>query len=100
MSGVFSRRGSPPPPAPPAPPAPAAPEADPSMEDILASIRRILNEGEGGEAGAATVEASVAEAAPVQAPVAANVAATPEAGVVPEPVSVAGSEPVQGEEVF
>lgn len=60
MSGVFSRRGSPPKPAPVA--APAA-EADPSMEDILASIRRILNEGD-GETPAAETEAAETPAAP------------------------------------
>jgi len=48
MSGVFSRRAAPAPKAaaPTPPPAPQAAEPDPSMEDILASIRRILNEGE------------------------------------------------------
>jgi len=92
MSGVFSRRGSTPPPKPPAPP--AAPEPDPSMEDILASIRRILNDGE-------TEGATEGGAAAAEAPAAAAPLATPEAGQnAPGPASVAGAEPAQGEEVF
>jgi cell pole-organizing protein PopZ len=82
MSGVFSRRGSPP--KPPAPPPVEAAEPDPSMEDILASIRRILNDGE--TEGDATAAAA---------------AAVPEAGQnAPEPASVAGAAPAKGEEVF
>ena len=55
------------------------------MEDILASIRRILNDGE-TEGDAATAETAVV---------------APEAGQnAPEPASVAGEEPVKGEEVF
>jgi cell pole-organizing protein PopZ len=90
MSGVFSRRGAPPPPKPPAPPAPA--EADPSMEDILASIRRILNEGEG--------DAAPAEAAPVAvaAPVAEVIAPKPEKET--ESASNPGIEPVEEDDVF
>src|SRR5580693_9524616 len=94
MSGVFSRRGSQPPPPPK--PAPPPAEADPSMEDILASIRRILNEGE-GEAPAAeappvaetVAPAPVAEAAPVVAP-------EPE----PEPAIAAGVEPAPETDVL
>jgi cell pole-organizing protein PopZ len=74
------------------------------MEDILASIRRILNDGEteGGEA-AATAEAPAAEA-PAEAPVAAAPTETappaPEVGQpAPEPASVAGT-PAEGNEVF
>jgi cell pole-organizing protein PopZ len=95
MSGVFSRRGAPPPPKPPAPPAPA--EADPSMEDILASIRRILNEGEGD---AAPAEAAPAEAAPVAvaAPVAEVIAPKPEKET--ESASNPGIEPVEEDDVF
>lgn len=52
--------GSQPPPA--TPPAGAAP-ADPSMEDILASIRRILSEDEPAPAAPAPPPAPVAEAA-------------------------------------
>ena len=60
------------------------------MEDILASIRRILNDGE--------TEGPAEAAAPPAAPQAAT---TPEAGQnAPEPASVAGVEPAQGEEVF
>ena len=69
------------------------------MEDILASIRRILNDGETEsetEGGATTAEAaSVAPASvAVETP-------KPEVGQpAPEPASVAGGEPVKGEEVF
>src|ERR1700677_285285 len=85
MSGVFSRRGSqaPPPPKPAPPPA----EADPSMEDILASIRRILNAGE-GDAAVAEAPAAVETVAP--APVAE---AAPVAAPDPEPSIAAGAEP-------
>jgi cell pole-organizing protein PopZ len=80
MSGVFSRRSAQPP-KPPAPPPAAAPaEADPSMEDILASIRRILNEGDGETAVA---PAEVAPAAPAPAPVVAPAAPEPVATVQP-----------------
>jgi hypothetical protein len=94
MSGVFSRRGSQPPPPPK--PAPPPAEADPSMEDILASIRRILNEGEGEAPAAETppvaetvAPAPVAEAAPVPAP-------APE----PEPAIAAGVEPAPETDVL
>jgi cell pole-organizing protein PopZ len=95
MSGVFSRRSAPPKPAPtPAPP----PEADPSMEDILASIRRILNEGD-GEAPAETADQLVAAEAPPAA-VTAEVPPVPETVVEPthaatEPPSVAVSAPTE-----
>jgi cell pole-organizing protein PopZ len=113
MSGVFSRRGAQPPPPPPKPAAP--PEADPSMEDILASIRRILNEGE-GEAAPAEAAAAPEAAEPVAAPPApvpeapaqasvANPAPVTESGsVTPEKetqsASTTGNEPVEGEDVF
>jgi len=72
MSGVFSRRAAPAPKAaPPPPPAPQAAEPDPSMEDILASIRRILNEGETESAD----EAETVEMTDAGEPVAAEVAA-------------------------
>jgi cell pole-organizing protein PopZ len=105
MSGVFSRRGSQPPPPPPPPPAPPAAEPDPSMEDILASIRRILNDGEteGGE-GAPAADAPAGTATAAEAPVAAAPTETappaPEVGhPAPEPASVAGT-PAEGNEVF
>ena len=64
------------------------------MEDILASIRRILNDGE-------TEGATEGGAAAAEAPAAAAPVATPEAGQsAPGPASVAGAEPAQGEEVF
>jgi cell pole-organizing protein PopZ len=109
MSGVFSRRGAPPPPPPP----PAPPEADPSMEDILASIRRILNEGEGDAAPAEAAAESPVAAAEAHAPVAA--AADPATVADPAPVtesahdkpeketqsaSTTGNEPVEGDDVF
>lgn len=95
MSGVFSRRGSQQPPPPPPKPA----EPDPSMEDILASIRRILNEGEGEAA------APAAEAAPVS-PAAEAPPAPPEPAVAqtaPEPAQAASETPketVKPDEVF
>jgi len=62
------------------------------MEDILASIRRILNEGEGDAAEApaaveAVAPAPVAEAAPVAAP-------------EPEPAIAAGAEPAPETDVL
>ncbi len=83
MSGVFSRRGGQAPKAPP--PAATPAEPDPSMEDILASIRRILNEGE-----TETAEAP-AELAPEPA-AAQRVEPAPEE--VPEPVVQAAAPPV------
>jgi len=109
MSGVFSRRGAQPP-KPAAPPPPAAAEADPSMEDILASIRRILNEGE-GDTVTAPPPAEVAQPAP--APVAEAVAPAPEQApaetvIIPQPhaeveqqkASVATPESVKPDDVF
>jgi cell pole-organizing protein PopZ len=65
------------------------------MEDILASIRRILNDGE------TEGETATAEAAPADAVTNGAAAAAPEAGqIAPEPVSVAGEQPAEGEEVF
>jgi len=101
MSGVFSRRGSQPPKPPAPPPAPAA-EADPSMEDILASIRRILNEGE-TEQAAATVEAKNPAPAPemVAPPAPPPVAeAPPPAPVETEKASNAPVESVEADDVF
>jgi cell pole-organizing protein PopZ len=109
MSGVFSRRGAQPPPPPP--PAPAAPaEADPSMEDILASIRRILNEGESEtpspEVVANEPAATVASPEPpAPAVTVAESAPGPEVHV-PEPEketqssSTPANEPVEVEDVF
>ena len=120
MSGVFSRRGAPPKPAPA--PAPAA-EADPSMEDILASIRRILNEGDGetpAEAAeappaAATPHVAETQAAPPPQPEIVHEAAGPSTVAVTAPVeevhtvapeketqsaSLTGNEPVEGDDVF
>ena len=102
MSGVFSRRGSQPPKPPAPPPAPAAAEADPSMEDILASIRRILNEGE-TETAAAVVEAKNPEPAPekVAEPAPMPVAeAPPPAPVVTEKASNPTAESVEADDVF
>jgi len=108
MSGVFSRRGAPPKPA--APPPPAASEPDPSMEDILASIRRILNEGESETEEATTGETLVAEP-PAPEPVMAAPpppppAPTPVAEVQPPPpvdeqkASVTPAESVKADDVF
>jgi cell pole-organizing protein PopZ len=102
MSGVFSRRGSQPPKQPTPPPAPAAAEADPSMEDILASIRRILNEGE-TETAAAVVEAKNPEPVPekVAQPQPAPVAeAPPPAPVETEKASTDPVESVEADDVF
>ena len=64
------------------------------MEDILASIRRILNEGE----GEATAEAPAAPAAAeAPAPAAEPAAAAP---TNPEPASAAGTPPVTETEVL
>ena len=72
------------------------------MEDILASIRRILNEGEGE---APVAEAPAEPAPPVAEPTVAVTA--PEAGVVassPEKetqtASITGIEPVEDDDVF
>jgi cell pole-organizing protein PopZ len=82
------------------------------MEDILASIRRILNEGEGEAAQSepAQAEPAIAAEAPAEhaAPAPATVAeATPVEEVhVPEPekethsASITGNEPVEVEDVF
>jgi cell pole-organizing protein PopZ len=80
------------------------------MEDILASIRRILNEGEEGAPGE-TPEPSVAEAAAETA--VASPPATPVADSAPvpelpkaeaeketQPASTTGIEPVEVEDVF
>jgi uncharacterized protein len=93
MSGVFSRRGSQPPPPPK--PAPAPVEADPSMEDILASIRRILNEGEteGDASVADQAVAAVVEEAPV-------VAEAPPEPAPAEPASDAGDAPAHETDVL
>lgn len=102
MSGVFSRRGPAPKPV-PAPPQTAA-EPDPSMEDILASIRRILNEGEtepaeteAGETQGEPVEAAAPEPA-VAVPAASAVTPAPvpppEAVAPPAPVETVAPEPV------
>ena len=71
------------------------------MEDILASIRRILNDGEteGGETATLAADASAAEV-PVAAAV-ETAPSAPEAGKsAPEPASVAGEKPAEGNEVF
>jgi cell pole-organizing protein PopZ len=82
------------------------------MEDILASIRRILNEGEGEAAQSEPAQAEPASAAEAPAehaaPAPATVAeATPVEEVhVPEPekethsASITGNEPVEVEDVF
>ena len=73
------------------------------MEDILASIRRILNEGEGAEASAEaapeTAPEAVAEAAPVvaaeaapAAPATATASATDAAPAKPEDVFILDAE--------
>ena len=99
MSGVFSRRGAQPP-QPPPPPKPAEP--DPSMEDILASIRRILNEGEAGDAPAEAAAAPAAGAAPAAAePVLlADLPAEPAPTALPETPSATDAAPAKPEDVF
>lgn len=66
------------------------------MEDILASIRRILNEGE-GEAEAAAAPEATAEAAP-----AAPAAEAAPAPAAPEPETVVATDasPAKPEDVF
>ena len=64
------------------------------MEDILASIRRILNEGEGD---AAVAEAPAAVEAVAPAPVAE---AAPVAAPEPEPAIAAGAEPAPETDVL
>jgi cell pole-organizing protein PopZ len=68
------------------------------MEDILASIRRILNEGEGAEATAEatpeTAKEAVAEAAPVVAAEAAP------AAPAPATASATDAAPAKPEDVF
>lgn len=85
MSG-FLRKAAPPPKAPPPKPAvaAAAAEADPSMEDILASIRRILNEDGEAPAADAPAEESVAQAAPEAAVVTAESEKPTEISSLPE----------------
>jgi cell pole-organizing protein PopZ len=73
MSGTRSQRGGPTKPAPPA-------DADPSMEDILASIRRILNEGDGEDAAAEILAQPAPQAA--------------------QAASVMDSKPIESEDVF
>jgi uncharacterized protein len=83
------------PPSPAAPPAPAADGADPSMEEILASIRRILNEDE--------PVAGAAEDVPEVAPPDDDVLVLDRSMLVsaPEPVSVeAKPEEVAAEPVM
>jgi cell pole-organizing protein PopZ len=67
---------------------PKAASAEPSMEEILASIRRIISE-DGGDAGKAPPAAPAAPAAPTPPPAPPKAAAPPP----PEPASVAEAEP-------
>jgi cell pole-organizing protein PopZ len=100
MSGVFSRRGGQAPKAPPSPPAATPAEPDPSMEDILASIRRILNEGESetveapAEAVAEAVVEPVAQVVPTPAPAAAAPPVSEPAPVAPAVVAPVVVTPV------
>jgi cell pole-organizing protein PopZ len=92
MSGVFSRKSSQPPRNPP----PPATEADPSMEDILASIRRILNEGETESAGPAVTDAEVAAVVAETAPHATETVAP--VAETHEPASAAAADPIEAED--
>jgi len=92
------------PPKPPGKPGAAAEEADPSMEDILASIRRILNDGdteEEEEAAPAPAAATGAKpGAPAAAPTPADAAvpaspAAPAAGAKPAPGPQKPAEPAK-----
>jgi len=108
MSGVFSRRAAPAPKVAP-PPVQQEAEPDPSMEDILASIRRILNEGETespdeAESGEVTAELAAAPAqaetpaaqfAPAQAQEAPMQATVEKQNASPEP-----KKTVEDTEVF
>jgi cell pole-organizing protein PopZ len=69
--------------------------ADPSMEDILASIRRILSDDEQPAAGAPAVVPAQQPAGHIEAPPAeaAEVLALSEAMLVPPPVPAAVAEP-------
>ncbi|WP_052388727.1 DUF2497 domain-containing protein [Belnapia moabensis] len=78
---------------------PGGAPADPSMEDILASIRRILNEDEPGAASAPAASSSaepltLTEEMLVQEPAAAAPAPPPEPGSAPKPEPEALPRPV------
>ncbi len=92
----MTQPATPPSPTPPSPSPGAPPAGDPSMEDILASIRRILSEDEpaAGAAPAAPVPAAVAAPAPMPAPTpaptpasASEVLALDESMIVQEPTA-------------
>lgn len=67
-----------------------AAENEPSMEEILASIRRIIDEDEEGADGDAEAAAPEAEAEPASAP---EAEAEPEPAPEPEPVAESAPEP-------
>jgi len=62
---------------------------EPTMEEILASIRRIISEDETPEADAKETPPAALEAAPEPEPQAAPAAAAPEPEPEPEPIAAA-----------